>query len=254
MKSFLLWSIIIFPFWGNTQEYYRTEKLCNKYSEYFGKDTVKWNKDDSLAAFEYNKKLYQLYKPIKEFYFSGEHPDQLIYSALHYDSTLLFYTLKLYGESRQEYDMIIGLPIGLVEDLISRDATIFGTVVDRINEFKESRWFRTTYLVRTDSVVFSYFPIKKGDTLLLHSNLFPGVLVDADTRDYKTGDSGYCFRLSRQGYVRHFHDPHISHMGYCDPFCTNSFIQYLGETSFNCLRDADPEKVREFVSKIKKWY
>lgn len=254
LKSLFQWLILLVSFWVNAQEYYRTEKYCDKYSEWFGKDTIKWNKEDTLTAIEYSKKLYQLFKPIKEFYFSGEYPDQLIYSALHYDTALLFYSLKLYAESREEYERQIGIPIGLVVDLIKRDATIFGTVVDKINDFKENKWFTTTYLVRTDSVVFSYFPIKTGDTLLLHSNLFPGVLVDTDTRDYRIGDSGDCFRLSRQGYVRHFHDSHLSHMGYCDSFCPNSFTQYLGETSFDCMREADPKKVREFVSKIKKWY
>jgi hypothetical protein len=162
----------------------------------------------------------------------------------------------LYADSREEYDRQIGIPIGLVVDLIKRDATIIGTVVDKISKYNELRWYTTTYFIRADSVIFSYFPINIGDTLLVQSQHFGGggVPVCVDVRDYRIGDSGYCFPLTRQGYVRHLHDTHLSHMGYCDPFCTNSFTEYLKDTTPNCTRDADPQKVYDFVKKIKKWY
>jgi hypothetical protein len=54
-EIFLLSLKILNPFWGASQEYYRSDKYCNKYSDWFGNGTIKWNKEDSLAAFEYNK-------------------------------------------------------------------------------------------------------------------------------------------------------------------------------------------------------
>jgi hypothetical protein len=256
MKTIFLLFIILVPFWGNAQEYYRTEKYCDKYSEWFAKDSVKWNKEDSIVAIEYSKKLYVLYKPIKEFYFSGEQPDQEIYSALHYDTTLLFSTLKLYAESREEYDRQIGIPIGQATRLINRDATIIGTVVDKINKYKELRWYTTTYFVRTDSVIFSYFPINIGDTLLVQSLHFggSGIPVDIDMQDYQVGNSSLCFSLNRNVYVRHFHSTKPPHLVYLDPFCTNSFTQYIGENPQNCLNDTDPKGIHDFVKRIKKWY
>ncbi|MCD4664532.1 MAG: hypothetical protein K8R68_04610 [Bacteroidales bacterium] len=266
MRTFCFFLIILVSsLQGLTQEAFDYQDLCEKYQTWFASDTIKWTYEDSLVAVEYNEKLYKHYKPIKEFYFSGDYADHKIYEALHYDTTLLFYTLKLYAESKEEYNRQIGIPIGLAVNLINRDATIIGTVVDKINHYKECRFYLTTYFVRVDSVIFSYFPANIGDTILIHTRLFGfegycqanenlGFGAATAGHDYRIEDSGFCSRLSRIGYVRYMQSRNRFSRNYLDPFCTNSFMQYLGETNRDCMRDADSERILDFVKKIKKWY
>jgi len=250
---------------GLTQEAFDYHDLCEKYKTWFASDTTSWTYEDSLASAAYNDKLFELYKPIKEIFFNGELPYNFIYNIHNYDTSLLLSLLRLYTNSRDEYDKQIGIPIGLAGRLINRDATIIGTVVDKINHYKECRWYTTTYFVRTDSVIFSYFPIKRGDTILIHTNSFGylgycqgngnlSIRTASAGRDYKIGDSNFCFRISHNGYLRHRKLWYRSPKKYLDPFCSNSFILYLDGTLRNCIGDADPKRVLDFVKKIKKWY
>ncbi|MCD4736907.1 MAG: hypothetical protein K8R53_12755 [Bacteroidales bacterium] len=85
--------------------------MCEKYKTWFVQDTVKWTLEDSLASSGYNDKLFDLYHPVKEFYFNGVSPYNHIYDIHHYDTSLLFLALKLYAESKEKYNRQFGIPI-----------------------------------------------------------------------------------------------------------------------------------------------
>lgn len=248
-----------------SQGYPNVDRLCNNFENWFASDIVPWNYEDSLASCEYNDRLFDLYYPVKEFYFNGTSPYNFIYDIHHYDTSLLFLVLKLYADSIEEYDRQFGIPITLATNMINNDAFIIGTVVDKIDHYKECRFYTTTYVVRADSVVFSYFPIEVGDTVLIHSpiigyngycqaNKILGYSNSPHIYDYQIGNSDFCFFLDRKGYDRHFQFKNFTH-NYLDPFCSNSFICNLRSSKYcKQIKEVDQKKLSAFIKKIKTWY
>lgn len=263
----ILVSLISFP-----QENNYVDRLCNKYEDWFASDSIQWNFEDSLASLEYRNKLFDLYQPIKEIFFNGAAPYNYIYNIHNYDTYLLFTILKLYADSKEEFDRQIGIPLNLATRLINNDAFIIGTVVDKIDHYQECRLYTTTCFVRTDSVVFSYFPIEVGDTVLIHAPLIGyygycqkdtviGYHRAIEDYDFHVGDSASCFYLNRNGFVR-FHQyqykpKEVSKFSanHKDPFCSNSFVINPRTNNGYCksLKETDQKKLSEFIKRIKTW-
>ncbi|MCD4696645.1 MAG: hypothetical protein K8S16_10445 [Bacteroidales bacterium] len=264
MKMIGLSVLVFISFISFSQDSTRVNTLCGNYYDWFANDTIDWDYEDSLASYNYNNKLFDLYQPIKEFYFNGISPYNHIYEIYHYDTALLFSILKLCAESKEKYDEQIGIPISVAHGLIKNDAMIIGTVVDRINKYTECRFYSTTYFIRTDSVIFSYFPISVGDSVLSQesvigytgycdTNQFRTYTVNACGYNIKVGDEGY-FILDRSGYVRHFQyqNSNPSTIDYKDPFCFNSFkCRFKNEESEKMFRSVNKEKLMEFTRRIK---
>lgn len=266
MRTLYIFSIVlVFSLHGLAQEAFDYSELCEKYKTWFASDTIEWTYEDSLASLEYSEKLFNLYKPIKEVYYNGIAPYNRIYDIYHYDTALLFNILEWYPSSSPQYNEQIGIPFILAHRLLTNEALIKGTVVDRINKYPKCRFYISTLFIRIDSVVFSYFPLEKGDTVLFQSaingysgycdtNQFVSYGENACGPNTKLGESGY-YSLDRTVYVQHFQRviPN-SPRRYTDPFCYNSFIdRRKSEKIEKLIRLADKKKLKEFTDKIKKY-
>ncbi|MCD4729882.1 MAG: hypothetical protein K8R74_04730 [Bacteroidales bacterium] len=264
MRMFITTSLVLVSLISFSQENNYVNRLCNKYEDWFASDTIKWTFEDSLASLDYRNKLFDLYQPIEEFYFNGATPYLYMYNVHHYDTALLFSVIKLYADSKEEFDRQVGIPLNLATRLINNDAFIVGTVVDKIDKYPECRFYTTTYLVRTDSVIFSYFPIEIGDTVLIHSpfNGYNGCNQNDTLHyslpykkfDYEVGGSGFCFYLDRKGFINHQQLFHGAEDEFFDPFCNNSFVRSASnDKQCKSLKEVDQKKLAEFVKRIKTW-
>ncbi|MEZ5197591.1 MAG: hypothetical protein R2764_14700 [Bacteroidales bacterium] len=246
----------------SSQEAFDYQNLCEKYSSWFASDTIPWTYDDSLASEAYSKKLFDLYKPIREIYYNGHYPYPKIYDIAQIDTALLFNLLTTYASSSEKYEEQFGIPFSLAHYLVTQDAIIMGTVVDFINKYPECRFFISTYFIRVDSVIHSYFPLGKGDTVLMQSaingytgycdtNQFTSYGVNACGPNIKMHESGV-YALDRGGYVNHFQRlKRDMPKPYTDPFCTNSFsYRTKSEKIEEMLKSADKEKLKAFIEKI----
>lgn len=259
---YIILIVLVISVPGVTQEAFDYQDLCEQYKEWFASDTIKWTNEDSLASYAYSKKLFDLYKPIKEVYNNGDYPYTKLYSIEHIDTALLCDVLRLYSHSPLQFDEQIGIPFLLAHYLLTRDAIIRGTVVDYINKYPECRFFISTYFIRVDSVVFSYFPLKKGDTVLFQSpingysgycdtNQFVSYGVNACGPNIKLHESGI-YTLSRSGYVQHFQRiKNNMPRPYTDPFCYNSFsYRTKNDRIEELLQSVDQERLKNFIEKI----
>ena len=241
--------------------------LCDAYKDYFEGKGSGYTYEDSVNVLKYAQKLTELYSKNKDVYLSKTRPSPYtyIYEMKNYDTGLLFKVLDLYVRDSIKYQEEIGIHWSFAKNIIINDALIKGTVVDKINHYKECRYFTTTYFIMVDSIIHSYFPLSIGDTVLIHSNLFGvegycehnkalGFGATTHFKDYKIGEAGLFFYLNRAIYVSSF-DKAINKPGskYKDPYCFNSFFRYpLNEGIKRQMKKTDKLKLSKFVNKIKK--
>ena len=187
--------------------------LCHQHKEYFEGKTTLLTAKDSADAELYDKRLFELYSNFNKIHYQYGYAYQLGYEMKYYDTALLFSTLNLYINDKKEYDKYINLPISLVTELIKNDAVIKGEVVNKINDFKECRYFTTTYFIKVQSVIHSYFPLNVGDTVLIHFPFFgmtgycePNKKLSFTAinhvMDYITGEKDLHILLNRKSYLR----------------------------------------------------
>lgn len=264
MRSFYIVFIVsIFLHQGFSQEAFDYNDLCEKYKTWFASDTINFTYEDSLASKAFSEELFNLYKPIKEIYYNGISPYMKIYNIRHFDTALLVNVLSWYSLSDSIYSEQIGLPFIFAHTILTNDVIIKGTVVDAINKYPECRFFISTYFIRVDSVIHSYFPLERGDTVLMQSaingytgycdtNQFTSYGVNACGPNIKLRESGI-YILNRTGYVQHFQrGTNNSSKPYTDPFCFNSFAyRTKSEKIEELLQVADKEKLKAFIEKIK---
>lgn len=248
---------------GFSQEAFDYHQLCEKNKTWFASDTINYTDEDSLASKAFSEELFKLYKPIKEIYYNGISPYMKIYCIKHFDTALLINILKRYALSDSTFNKQIGIPFILAHTILTNDAVIKGTVVDVINKYPECRFFISTYFIRVDSVIHSYFPLKNGDTVLMQSaingytgycdtNRFTSYGVNACGPNIKLRESGI-YLLNRTGYVQHFQrGTNFYSKPYTDPFCFNSFsYRTKSEKTEELLQQTNREKLETFTEKIK---
>jgi len=262
---FTLFVIIIVVSFNNC----KPEKvdLCDKYKEYFEGKGSDYTKEDSVNVLKYAQKLTELYSKNKDVYISKTRPSPYtyIYEMKSYDTSLLFKVLDLYTRDSVKYDEEIGIHWSFAKDIIINDAVIKGKVVDKINHYKECRHFTTTYFIKVDSIIHSYFSLSIGDTVLIHSNMFGvegycehnkalGFGAVTHIIDYKIGETGLYFFLNRAIYDRIFKQT-INKPGskFKDPYCYNSFFRHtFNEGIKRQMKKTDKLKLSKFINKIKK--
>ena len=241
--------------------------LCNAYKDYFENKGSNFTHEDSVNVLKYKQRKRELYAKNKDVYLSDTKPNPhiKIYEMKNSDTTLLFKVLDLCTKDSVKYEKEIGIPWSFAQYIIINDAVIKGTVVDKINHYKECRYFRTTYFIMVDSIIHSYFPLSIGDTVLIHSNLFgvegycehnkpTGFGAATHFKDYEIGEAGLFFYLNRAIYLRFFNET-INKSGskYKDPYCYNSFFRYpINEGIKRQMKKTDKLKLSKFVKKIKK--
>jgi len=232
------------------------------YKDYFEQRSISTH-NDSVNVLKYHQKLKNIYANIKEVGF-GDLPYERIYEMKNYDTALLFSILKKYAFNRDQYNTEIGLPTYVATQLITNDAVIKGDVVKKINDYKDCRHFVSTYFIRVDSIIHSYFPLMVGDTVLIQfssfgltSNCDPdqgsGYSEDTDLKNYKVGEKNLIFLLDRGAYVRQYSKHVLKQLiKYRDPYCFNSFWRCLDMEFFaEKYNDCDKSRVEEFINKIK---
>jgi hypothetical protein len=234
------------------------------YKEYFEQRSISTH-NDSVNVLKYHQKLKNIYANIKEVGF-GNLPLERIYEMKNYDTTLLFSILKKYAFNREQYNAEIGISRYVATKLITNDAVIKGDVVKKTNDYKDCRYFVSTYFIKVDSIIHSYFPLMVGDTVLIQysgfgltSNCNPNqggsfYSEDVNVKDYEVGEKNLIFLLDRGAYLRQYSKHVIKQIiKYKDPYCFNSFWRCMDMEFFaGKYNDCEKSQLENFIKKIKK--
>jgi hypothetical protein len=253
---------------GTLQE----ENLCNQFEEAFKDVTYKVSKEDSLAAYNFRHAFHKTKPYSLEPPFKG--PDAFVYTyrmkylnqpGLFMESEQTFHNYKnifKYKDYEDRYFKKYGVSYPVAHYVLNSDATFIGTVIHKDNFSDTCLLFKTTYIVRVDSILNSYFPLKKGDNVIIKSNAFGfegGCSDGAGKRifmttshilHYEVNDSAPFF-ITKSGYVRLFNQFIVTNTNFKDEYCYNSFMDQGYDFVNNLLLNSDKEKFNQFLHQIK---
>ena len=147
--------------------------LCNAYKDYFGDIKYPMGKQDSIDTYQYYHYLKRKVEENNGYFKGNPYSFSLFYYSKYLDTAL--YTsilIKNNSKFKEVYNKELGYNLYMALHLIISDAVFWGTVVGKDNYSDTCLHYKTTYYVKVDSIIHSYFPINPGDIVMIKSSLF----------------------------------------------------------------------------------
>lgn len=237
------------------------EDLCDKYKEYFGDIKYFMSKQDSIDTYNYYHYLKRIIAKSGSPFGGNPFGFSLYYRMKRIDTSFANKILRDYYSDKTQFSQKYGISYYLARYVVASDAVVYGEVISKDNYSDSCLFYKTTYIIRVDSVISSYFPIKKGDKIVIKVNNFGFeggcrtgdekkiFTVSSQSYDYKLNQFSI-FLLSRDMYITQFNKFIKNNNKYFDKFCYNSFICPNNYKLNELFEISDSKKLIDFVNNI----
>lgn len=236
--------------------------LCSKYEEYYKDRTFSMTTQDSIDSFKYFNQKKEWATNAGKAYGGNPYSFTNNYIIKYRDTSFLNKIIKDYYFFPKKFKENVGLDYSLVNRFIENEAVIFGKVVAKDDYSDSCLFYTTTYTIRVDSVLHSYFSLEINDIVLLKTNGSGHVggcgkenkqkyyFTSSHEYVYQVNESDYFF-LNRTTYLRQYEVFIKNNKRYFDPYCYNSFINRGSFRLSGLIQNSDKNKLSKFIKLIK---
>ncbi|MEZ5199725.1 MAG: hypothetical protein R2764_26080 [Bacteroidales bacterium] len=237
--------------------------LCNQYEEFFGNIKYEMSKQDSADTYEYFQYFKKIITKNHAPYGGDPYGFGMLYRIKRTDTSFSNEITREFYGNRSHYIEKYGVDYYLARNIVNSDAVVYGEVVSKKNYSDSCLFFTTTYIVRVDSVLFSYFPIEIGNKVIIKTSNFGyegGCKTGIQKRMFTSTSHSYDFNenefslflLSKSHYIMAFNKFILNNPKFYDKFCYNSFIALNNPKLNGLIAKSNPESLNEFISHIQK--
>ncbi|OQX76827.1 MAG: hypothetical protein B6D61_08170 [Bacteroidetes bacterium 4484_249] len=239
------------------------EDLCDKYKEYFENVKYSMSKQDSIDTYNYFHYLKRIVTQNGDPFGGNPYGFSLFYRMKRTDTAFANEIKRAYYKDNTLFNKKYGIDYYLARYIIDSDAVVYGEVISKDNYSDSCLFYKTTYIIRVDSVIYSYFPIIKGDKIIIKTTNFGfdgGCRSGDDKLGFSTNLHSYnynntefsVFFLSKPIYIEHFNKMIFDKSKYYDKFCPNSFIIPNNYKLNDLVEKSKPNSLLKFTNRIQK--
>lgn len=238
-------------------------ELCDQYKEYFGDIKFEMSKQDSIDSYNYFQYMKKIVTQNNAPFGGDPYSFYNLYLMNRTDTAFAMEIKREYYSDKSNYNKKYDIDYYLARYIIDSDAVVSGEVVSKDNYSDSCLFYTTTYIIRVDSVICSYFPISKGDKVIIRTNNFgyEGGCKTGDEKrvftesshayDYKENEFSVFF-ISKSIYIEQFNNFIFNNPKYFDEFCYNSFIAPNNNKLNGLFEKSNPNSLLKFVRNIQK--